>query len=180
MNTNRPSADGVTIRRIEAEDDAAIASIIRETLTELGCTGPGFALHDPEVAAMTANYQGADRGYFVVEVDGVVLGGGGFAPLDGAASGHRIAELRKMYFRPALRGLGAGGQLLSLILDAMRQAGFREAYLETTTRMEAARRLYRRFGFVEIDVALGATGHHACDRFFRLQLAPTTEGRELI
>lgn len=159
------------MRPIEPRDDATVAAIIRETLGEFGCSGPGFAHADAEVDAMHAAYQGGDRGYYVVEIDGEVLGCGGFAPLLGQTDRGRVAEVRKMYFRPALRGKGAGRMLLTRILHDMRAAGFDEAYLETTTQMEAARALYRAFGFQEMAAPCGATGHHGCDRFFRLRLS---------
>lgn len=158
------------IRRIEPRDDARVAALVRVTLGEFGCSGPGFALHDPEVDAMCAAYRGADRGFFVVELDGEVHGCGGFGPLAGAPAEQRIAEVRKMYFDPALRGRGAGRALLLRILDEMRAAGYRTAYLETSSRMEAARRLYERTGFRALPGPWGGTGHHGCDRHYALDL----------
>ena len=162
------------IRPIDPRDDARVASLIRDTLTdtEFDCGGPGFALHDAEVDRMHANYQGADRRYYVVELDGEVQGCGGFAPLDQAPEGRRIAEVRKMYFDPSLRGRGAGRALLARILDDMRRAGFDEVYLETSSRMARARALYERFGFDELTEPWGATGHTGCDRFYARRLDP--------
>lgn len=158
------------IRGIEPRDDARVATLIRETLREFDCTGAGFALHDPEVEAMSAAYRSDDRGFWVVELDGEVHGCGGFGPLAGAPADRRVAEVRKMYFDPALRGRGAGRALLAQILQGMRAAGYDEAYLETTSKMEVARRLYERVGFEELDGPMGATGHHGCDRHYALRL----------
>ena len=158
------------LRPIRAADDAAIAAIIRDVMTEHGCSGPGFALHDAEVQAMSANYRGEHARYYIVEHAGEVLGGAGFARLAGSSAEQAICELRKMYFRPAARGLGLGKSLLELLLDEMRAAGYRHCYLETTARMQAAQALYRRLGFAELAAAQGCTGHHACDAFFRRML----------
>ncbi len=158
------------IRRIEPRDDATVAAIIRATMTEFGCAGEGFAIHDAEVDAMSAAYASPDSAYWVVEVDGRVLGCGGFARLAGTTRAEATAEVRKMYFRDELRGRGAGKRLLAVILESMRAAGYRTAYLETTTQMSAARALYQRFGFTEVCAPAGATGHHGCDRFLRLAL----------
>jgi putative acetyltransferase len=95
-----------------------------------------------------------------------VLGGGGFAPLAGAPAEAATCELRKMYFRPAARGLGLGHALLELLLAEMRAAGFRRCYLETTSWMAAAQHVYLAHGFAPLAAAEGATGHHACDRHF--------------
>jgi len=76
-----------------------------------------------------------------------------------------LCELRKMYFRPDLRGSGAGSRLRALILESARAAGYRRCYLETLGNMQAARRLYLRHGFQPIDAPLGQTGHSGCNRW---------------
>lgn len=154
------------LRPIRSHDDRAVRDVIHAVMTEHGCSGEGFAIHDDEVSAMAAAYLGDDRGYFVLERGGVVAGGAGFAPLDGTPTAAGVCELRKMYFLPAARGLGLGRAMLALVLDEMRRARFRRCYLETTSWMGAATRLYLAAGFHEQDHAEGATGHHGCDRFF--------------
>ena len=154
------------LRPIRPADDAAVAATIRDVMTEHGCCGQGFAIHDAEVANMSANYRDATARYFVVANGAHVLGGGGFARLAGTSTSLATCELRKMYFRAAARGLGLGHALLDLLLDEMREAGYRRCYLETTSWMDAARHLYARHGFVELPAAEGATGHGGCDRFF--------------
>jgi len=154
------------LRPIRAIDDPAIASIIHDVMTEHGCSGEGFAIHDPEVQGMCAAYRGARSGYYVVEHGGTVYGGAGFAQLEGSSDEDAVCELRKMYFRAETRGLGLGRAMLSLLLDEMRLAGFVRCYLETTSWMDRAQNLYRKAGFVEQPNAEGATGHHGCDTYF--------------
>lgn len=145
-----------------------MAAIIRRVMTELGASGPGFAIHDPEVDAMSAAYDDARSVYFVVEVDGRVLGGGGIAPLAGGDGA--TCELRKMYFLPELRGHGTGRALLERCLAAARERGYARVYLETLTGMDAAQRLYEKVGFTKRGCALGATGHFGCDKYYELTL----------
>lgn len=164
---------GVRVRRIEARDDAAMARIIREVMTEHGACGPGFAIHDAEVDHMSAAYQGARRAYFVAERDGTPIGGGGIAPLDGGDPS--TCELRKMYFLPEARGLGLGAQTLRACLAAAREAGYRTCYLETLRSMSRARDLYLAFGFRRADAAQGNTGHFACDAWFTLDLTASPD-----
>ncbi|MDE1899374.1 MAG: GNAT family N-acetyltransferase [Xanthomonadaceae bacterium] len=152
------------IRLIEARDDAAVAAIIRAVMPEFGADGPGFAIHDPEVAAMSGAYAAPGRVYYVVERDGVVAGGGGIAALEGSEPD--LCELRKMYFLPLLRGLGAGTALMRRCLDAARSLGYRRCYIETLTGMDAAQALYLRSCFTPLRGPLGRTGHFACDRYF--------------
>ncbi|MCZ8166271.1 MAG: GNAT family N-acetyltransferase [Silanimonas sp.] len=151
------------MRPMRSTDDAAVADIIRSVMPEFGADGPGFAIHDAEVAAMHAAYARPGAAYFVVEVAGTVLGGGGIAPLDGVDG---VCELRKMYFKPGLRGLGAGTALIARCLHAARRLGYRQCYLETLTGMDAAQALYERAGFQRITQAMGATGHFGCNRFY--------------
>ena len=156
------------IRPIEPRDDAAVAAIIRTVMPEFGADGPGFAIHDAEVDAMSAAYAQPRSSYFVVERDGKVIGGGGVAPLvNGDAD---VCELRKMYFLPEARGIGAGHAMMQRCLDAARGHGFTRCYLETLTGMDAAQALYAKSGFTPLRAPMGGTGHFSCDRFFIREL----------
>ena len=159
---------GLVVRLIEEADDPSVESLIHTVMPEFGAQGPGFALNDPEVCAMTAAYPPPRARYWVIEREGRVLGGGGYAPLEGA--GDDVCELRKMYFLPELRGLGMGARLIRLALDHAREAGFRTCYLETLEHMTQARRLYEGFGFRKLDARLGDTGHFSCDAWYALDL----------
>lgn len=156
------------IRTIEARDDAAIAAIIREVMPSFGACGPGFALSDPEVVAMSAAYSAPRSVYFVIEERSRVIGGAGIAPLDGGDPG--TCELRKMYYLPAARGRGLGERVLRRCLERAREFGFRQCYLETLTGMHAAMKLYERMGFRRLPGPLGRTGHFSCDRHYLLEL----------
>jgi putative acetyltransferase len=169
----KPITPAFAIRPIQARDDAAVATIIRTVMPEFGATGCGFAIGDPEVDWMHRAYAQPRSAYFVVERTGAdgqrhVEGGGGVAPLAGGEAD--VCELRKMYFMPSLRGLGAGSALMAHCLHAARGFGFRRCYLETLTGMDAAMRLYERSGFRHIDRTMGATGHGGCNTFYLLEL----------
>jgi putative acetyltransferase len=154
----------LAIRPIEAGDDVSIARVLRPVMPEFGAVGCGFAINDPEVDWMSRAYAQPRSAYFVVEDDGIVLGGGGVAPLSGGDED--VCELRKMYFLPQARGRGAGAALMSRCLDAARGFGFHRCYLETLGGMDAAMKLYERSGFTRIAAPLGATGHGGCNTFY--------------
>ena len=156
------------IRPIRRSDNAAVARLIRDVMTEHGAVGCGFSIQDPEVDAMYEAYPAPRSAFHVIERGGKVFGCGGMGPLAGGDAG--VCELRKMYFRPDLRGLGLGSRLLGMILDDARAAGYTLCYLETLETMAQARRLYTRFGFAEHDGPLGSTGHTGCNRFMTLAL----------
>jgi putative acetyltransferase len=152
------------IRPIQARDDADMAAVIRKVMPEFGAVGSGFAINDPEVDWLTRAYAQPRSAYFVVEDDGVVVGGGGVAPLEGGDT--ETCELRKMYFLPLARGRGAGAEMMARCLDAARGFGFRQCYLETLGGMDAAMKLYERSGFARIDAPMGNTGHGGCNAFY--------------
>lgn len=164
-----------TLRLIRPEDDPAVASIIRTVMPEFGASGPGFAIHDPEVDFMSRAYAGPRARYFVVERAGRVVGGGGVGPLAGAPGD--VCELRKMYLLKEARGAGTGERLLRECIGAARSFGYETLYLETLTGMDAAQRLYERLGFRRLEKAMGATGHHGCNRFYALDLGSITDLR---
>lgn len=160
------------IRPIEPRDDHAVAAIIRSVMPEFGAGGEGFAIHDAEVDGMHAAYSKPRSAYFVVEIDAgapsaardSVVGGGGVAPLEHGDPD--VCELRKMYFLPEARGVGAGHAMMTRCLDAARALGFGRCYIETLTGMDAAQALYRKHGFTQIREPMGRTGHDGCDRWF--------------
>lgn len=162
------TVDVHAIRPIAAGDDAAVAAIIRTVMPEFGADGEGFAINDPEVDFMHRAYDAPRSAYFVLEVDGAVVGGAGVAPLEGG--GEDTCELRKMYFLPAARSRGAGAEMMERCLGAARGFGFRRCYIETLGGMDAAMKLYERSGFRRIDAALGNTGHGGCNAFYLMEL----------
>ncbi|MFQ5747773.1 MAG: GNAT family N-acetyltransferase [Gemmatimonadota bacterium] len=159
----------VRLRPIEPGDDPRIASIIRSVLAEFGAVGEGYAFSDPEVEAMSTAYADPARAaYFVAEMSGRLIGGGGIGPLEGAAPD--ICELRKMYLLPEARGFGVGRRLLERCLDTARALGYLRCYLETLRHMVRARALYESYGFTILPAPLGATGHTGCDLWYALDL----------
>jgi putative acetyltransferase len=156
------------IRLIRSADDPAVATIIRTVMPEFGASGQGFAINDPEVDFMSRAYRGARSRYWVVEGRDGIVGGGGFAPLEGGAKD--TCELRKMYFLQEARGLGLGAELLALCLREAKRARFRVCYLETLAGMTSARRLYETFGFERLEKPKGKTGHFGCDAWYARKL----------
>lgn len=63
-------------------------------------------------------------------------------------AGDGVYELTKMAVEPDLRGAGIGRALLDAAIDAYRGLGGRELYLESSSVLEAALRMYESAGFV--------------------------------
>jgi putative acetyltransferase len=156
------------VRRVQEKDNVQVASIIRTVMPAFGASGPGFAIHDPEVDNIFKSYSQTKAVYFVCEANGKVVGGGGVAPLEG--SDGTICELKKMYFLPEARGKGLGQRVLSSCLKAAKEIGFESCYLETFNTMKDAMKLYEKNGFSKINGPLGNTGHFSCDTFYQIKL----------
>jgi putative acetyltransferase len=168
MNDATNSGAEYLLRPMGRRDNPAVAQIIRDVMTEYGAVGCGYSIQDAEVDAMYESYPPPAAAFFVIEQNGTLSGCGGFAPL--ANGDEDVCELRKMYFRPELRGKGQGARLLEHILNAAREAGYRLCYLETLASMTHAQHLYRKYGFEAHDGPMGNTGHTACNRFMTLIL----------
>jgi putative acetyltransferase len=81
--------------------------------------------------------------FFVAMLDDAPAGCGGVALLDG------FAEVKRMYVRPAARGLGVARAILARLEAETRAAGLSILRLETGDKQIDALRLYRRYGFTE-------------------------------
>jgi GNAT superfamily N-acetyltransferase len=71
-------------------------------------------------------------------------------PLHGMdASKGAAGEVKRLYVQPAHRHEGWGRRLVEALIDAAKEAGYRELFLDTLERMSDARQLYARLGFRE-------------------------------
>ncbi|MBA7843635.1 GNAT family N-acetyltransferase [Klebsiella sp. RHBSTW-00484] len=160
MNLAAPQT--YTLRRISAHDNAAIAAVIRQVSAEYGLTADkGYTVADPNLDELFQLYSQPGSAYWVVEQNGLVVGGGGVAPL--TCSESDICELQKMYFMTSARGQGLAKKLALMALDHAREYGFKRCYLETTAFLKEAIGLYEHLGFEHIGGPLGCTGHVDCE-----------------
>ena len=152
-----------TIRKIEPKDNLKIASVIRNIFEELDAPKVGTAYADPHLDTLFEVYQAKNEIYFIVEEDGIILGGCGIGNLMDAE--FKICELQKMYLAKEARGKGIAQELMQKCLAFAKQAGYDKCYIETLPFMKDAQKLYVKSGFTYIDGPMGSTGHNACDVF---------------
>lgn len=132
----------LSIRPASNADVGAVRDLVFAVLREHGLE-PDPDATDADLADLEASYL-RDGGMFDVMVDasGRVVGTVGLLPL-----GDGRCELRKMYVAFSHRGRGLGRRLVRAALDRARGLGFRRIELGTSSRLEAAIRLYESAGF---------------------------------
>jgi putative acetyltransferase len=153
-------SNGITIRNIQPSDNAELAVIVRDTLTEFGANVPGTVYFDPTTDALYELFQTPKSAYFIAEKEGKLLGGGGIYPTEGLPA--NTCELVKMYLLPEGRGFGLGRTLIEQCMQTARDLGFEQIYLETLPELNLAVKVYEKFGFEYLCAPLGDTKHFGC------------------
>ncbi len=96
--------------------------------------------------ALTPAELRAPTGAYLVGYEGAdAVAGGGLRRLD-----EDVAEIKRMYVRPAARSQGVAGALLAALEEAAVSLGYTAARLDTGPKQVHAQRLYRRTGYVEV------------------------------
>jgi putative acetyltransferase len=125
----------------ERPDSADAVALITELQAHLEPLYPPTSCHGYSVEKLLAQAVA----FFVLRHNEVPAGCGGIELF-----GTEYGELKRMYVRPAFRGLGYGKLLLDHLTDHARAQGVGLLRLETGIHQTAAIRLYERMGFQRI------------------------------
>lgn len=87
--------------------------------------------------------------------DGIII----LALVDGQGAGcvalrrisDSICEMKRLYVREAYRGLGIGNKLISIIIEEARKLNYKYMRLDTLSTLKSAFKLYKSYGFYEIE-----------------------------
>lgn len=153
----------VEIRDARLPDEVPLVrALFREYVDGLG-VDLSFQDVEAELAGLPGAYAPPAGRLLLAWSAGAPVGCVALRPLgDGAG------EMKRLYLRPAGRGLGLGRALAERVRDAARDAGYARLRLDTLATMHDAQRLYRAMGFVEI--APYAHNPIAGTRFLELDL----------
>jgi len=119
------------------------------------------------VAAFVQQLRPSKERCWIAERDGAIVGS-----VLLVRSSNTVAKLRLLFVEPSARGLGIGSRLIAECVRFARQARYRKITLWTQSELDAARRLYRKAGFL-----LMAKKRH--DSFGRTGLVAETWDLEL-
>lgn len=150
----------VLIRPVQPTDNPFLSAIIKNTLAEFGANHPGTVYYDPTTDALFELFQTKGATYFVAELNGEIVGGGGIYPTDGLPED--TCELVKMYLLPAARGTGLGRTIIEKCLAMAKENGYQQVYLETMPELKQALNVYSKFGFEYLKGPMGNSGHTGC------------------
>lgn len=158
----------IIIRNIQVTDNAVLSKIVKSTLAEFGANHPNTVYYDATTDALFELFQKERAVYFVAEINGEVVGGGGIYPTDGLPAD--TCELVKMYLLPQCRGTGLGRTLIEKNLHFAKEAGYKKVYLETMPELKQALNVYAKFGFEYLKGPMGNSGHTGCSLWMLKQL----------
>ena len=136
----------IDVRFVREADVPAVIDIVQGTLAEFGLKFGEGAKTDEELTDLPQSYEANGGAFWVATRGGALIGTCGVFPV----APHTF-ELRKMYLRPATRGLGIGKRLLDEALRFARAHGGRRMVLDTTEQMTRAIAFYEANGFVRDD-----------------------------
>jgi putative acetyltransferase len=138
----------VPLRIAEArwpEERATVEALFREYIGSL-TEDIGFQNPDDELAGLPGKYA-RPGGVVLIAWDGRQAAGAiAYRMLEPG-----IAEMKRLYVRPAYRGRSLGRELANELIEDARERGYRTIMLDTLASMSAARGLYRDLGFVPVE-----------------------------
>lgn len=136
----------VTIGPVRSQRDLAdFAALVREYVDWLAID-LGYQGLEAELAALDRVYAAPGTIQLARGADAAPLGGFAVKPLPTLGAG--VCEMKRLYVRPAGRGLGLGRRLARAAMVAAREVGFTAMVLDTMpSRMGEAVAMYTKLGF---------------------------------
>lgn len=135
-----------TIRSSVLPEDLAVARALFVEYAASLSVDLSFQDFETELTTLPGAYAPPAGALLLAELAGDVVGCVALRPLDPPS----VAELKRLYVRPAGRGAGAGRALTKAVLEHARRAGYERVRLDTLPFMREAQALYRALGFVDI------------------------------
>ena len=132
------------IRPAGPSDLAAVREIFRE-YAALVAEGICFESFERELEELPGQYAPPGGRLILAEVGGSIAGCVALRPLSPG-----VAEMKRLYVRPAHQGKQFGRLLTERTIQEARSAGHRVLRLDTLPKLERALGMYRAMGFQEI------------------------------
>jgi GNAT superfamily N-acetyltransferase len=128
--------------RAEAADSLVAVRLVDAMVTEMDqlyAQPPGQGVGS---GASPSDFTPPTGTFLVIYADGKPVAGGGVKRDEDG-----VAEIKRMYVKPAARGRGLGRRLLDELEEAARSLGYARIRLDTGARQPHAQAMYERAGY---------------------------------
>jgi putative acetyltransferase len=143
-------AEDVVIEPMTKDDIPAVCEMVRRGIGAFEEAGNVLASTFRRLDNFESFYKAVGSTYFVARDKRhpeTLLGGAGIGPLHGLSPLECLGEIRDLVVNLDSRGHGIGARLLKRCIEDSKNLGYQRLYLETTSQMEQARKLFMRNGF---------------------------------
>ena len=102
--------------------------------------------YDDEIKHLEGKYGLPDGRLYLAYCDGEPVGCIGLRKID-----EQNCEMKRLYVRPQFRGKHIGARLVEKIIEDAKEIGYAHLLLDTLPFLERAIRMYKKYGFYEIE-----------------------------
>jgi len=142
---NNFNLNSIVVAFLKQEDIEIAQTLLREYEIFIGidlC----FQNFQEEIAFLPGNYGPPNGCFLVARVNHKPAG---CVALRRNLEG--ICEMKRLYVREEFQGMGLGKRLVAEIIEAAKELGYSYLRLDTLPFMEKAQKIYKDFGFYDID-----------------------------
>lgn len=132
------------VRPADSAEMEEIRNLFREYQAELD-VDLCFQSFEEELATLPGKYAPPNGELLIGLVNDEIEGCVAFRFLEPG-----VCEMKRLFVRPDARSSGLGGQLVEEILKGASAAGYGKMVLDTLDRLQNARKLYERNGFITV------------------------------
>jgi ribosomal protein S18 acetylase RimI-like enzyme len=135
----------ISINKLAKDDIEKTKVLIKEYLKWIDIN-LSFQNINEELASFPEIYK-EPEGAFLVAKDGkYIIGCVGLKKLENG-----ICEMKRLYVKDKYKGLGIGKTLIEALLKEAKKKGYKKMRLDTLKKMDIAQKLYKEYGFYEIN-----------------------------
>ncbi len=149
------------IRQVKESDNPYLSKMIRKVFEEHDAPKNGTVYSDPTTDYLYESFQTEKSVLWVAEDNNKILGCCGVYPTKGLPK--QCAELVKFYLPKESRGKGIGKILMEKSINAAKEFGYSEIYIESLPQFSKAVNMYEKQGFIQLNSPLGSSGHTSCN-----------------
>ena len=133
------------ITKIKQSDIENTKELIKEYLTWIE-NDLSFQQIDKELATFPEKYEEPGGSFFIAKDGDTIVGCIGLRKIQ-----NEVCEMKRLYIKDKYKGIGLGKELIITIIEEAKKKGYRKMRLDTLPKMKAALKLYKEFGFYQIE-----------------------------